>query len=120
MMATQLVPSLVKVGDDKAALALAHTFTDQPDRDYRSLALRNIAVQQAKEGRIEEALKTASDIERDTKREEAIGTSAEAQAFQGHVQEAIQLTETIQHNWLAKTLALLAIAKAQLACCRFD
>lgn len=111
--ATQLVPSLVKVGDDKTALALAHTFTDQPDRDYRSLALRYIAVQQAQEGRIEEALKTASDIERDTIREEAMGASAEAQAIQGHVEQAIHLTETIQHNWLAKALALVAIAKVQ-------
>jgi tetratricopeptide (TPR) repeat protein len=113
MLATQLLPSLVKAGDDKTALALAHTFTDQPDRDYRSLALRSIAVQQAKEGRIEEALKTASDIQRDTIREEAIGASAEAQASQGHVQQAIQLTETIQHEWLAKTLVLLTIAKVQ-------
>jgi tetratricopeptide (TPR) repeat protein len=113
MMATQLVPSLVKVGDEKTALALAHTFTDQQDRDFRSLALKHIAAQQAKEGKIEEALKTSSDIERDIIREEALEAIAEAQSIQGHVQQAIQLTETIQHNWLAKTLALLAIAKAQ-------
>ena len=113
MTASPLVGSLVNLGDDQTALALARTFTDQQDFDYRSLALEYVATQQAKEGRIEEALKTASDIEQATIREEAIGAIAEAQATQGHVQQAIQLTETIQHNWLAKTLALLSIAKAQ-------
>ena len=109
MTAVQLAPLLVRVGDDPSALALAHTFTDEEDRDDESLVLRSIATQQAKEGRIEEALKTASDIERDTIREDAIGVIAEALSIQGHVQRGIQLTETIQRNWLAKTLGLLAI-----------
>jgi tetratricopeptide (TPR) repeat protein len=113
MTAFQLITSLVRVGDEQSALALAHTFTDQQDRDFRSLALRYIAAQQAKEERIEEALKTSTDIERETIREEALGSIAEAQSTQGNVQQAILLTETIQHNWLAKTLALLSIAKAQ-------
>jgi tetratricopeptide (TPR) repeat protein len=113
MTASQLVTSLVKVGDDQSALALAHTFTDQQDRDFRSMTLEGIAIQQAKEGRIEEALKTSSDIERDTIREGALRAIVEAQSTQGNIQQAIHLTETIQHNWLAKTLALLSIAKAQ-------
>ncbi|TKB94945.1 MAG: hypothetical protein E8D41_02615 [Nitrospira sp.] len=113
MTAFQLAPLLVRVGDDQSALALAHTFTVEHDHDFRSLVLEYVATQQVKEGRIEGALKTASDIEHDTIHEKAIGAIAEAQATQGHVQQAIQLTETIQHNWLAKTLALLAIAKAQ-------
>ena len=113
MTASQLVTSLTKVGDDQTAIALARTFTDQQDFKFRSLALEYVATQQAKEGRIEEALYTASEIERDTIREEALRAIVEAQSTQGHVQKAIQLTETIQHNWLAKTLALLAIARAQ-------
>jgi tetratricopeptide (TPR) repeat protein len=113
MLATQLLPFLVRVGDEQSALALAYTFTDQQDHDFRSLALRDIVAQQTKEGKIEEALKTSADIDRETIREEALGAIAGAQSTNGHVQQAIQITEAIQHNRLAKTLALLAIAKAQ-------
>ena len=111
--ATTLAAELVQVGDEQSALALAHTFTDQHERDDRSKVLRFIAVQQARDGRIEEALKTASDIARETIREEALSVIVRAQSTQGDVQQAIQITETIQHNRLAKTLALLSIAKAQ-------
>jgi tetratricopeptide (TPR) repeat protein len=113
MTASQLAPFQVRAGDDQDALLTAHSFTDQKDHYYRSELLRSIAGQQAKEGRIEEALKTSSDIERETIREEALGAIAEAQSTQGNVQQAIHLTETIQHNRLAKTFALLSIAKAQ-------
>lgn len=111
--ATTLAAELVQAGDEQSALALAHTFTDQHERDDRSKVLRFIAVQQARDGRIEEALKTASDIARETIREEALSVIVRAQSTQGDVQQAIQITETIQHNRLAKTLALLSIAKAQ-------
>lgn len=114
MTAFQLAPFQVRAGDDEGALATANDLADLKERyPHKSQVLSSVATAQAQRGNVEAALKTWSTIERETEKENALRWIVEAQIQKGNVKEAIHLTETLQTNWSAKTLALLSIAKAQ-------
>ena len=110
--AFQLAPFQVRAGDDQSALTTARSCTDEKDFKFRSTLLRSVVGAQASKGDIEGALKTTSEIENETLREEALGAVIGAYLKKGDVQEAIRLTDTIQKDWKTKTHALLLIAEA--------
>ncbi|HJT19792.1 MAG TPA: hypothetical protein VJ746_04950 [Nitrospira sp.] len=110
MTAFQLAPFQVRAGDDEGALTMAESLMDQGTRHFKSEVLSSVAIAQAQRGNVEAALKTTSNVEDETAKEEALRWIVEAQLQRGNVQEAIQLTETFQKDLSAKSLALLSIA----------